>query len=133
LTASLDVGSRVPLKFYREGKPQSVTVTIDEVPAAPEVLASLGFRVRPRPAAPDGSGSVIEIDEVVKGSPAFLAGLRPGMRIIAVGQEAVATVAQFEAAVRKVNTRQGLPLEVQLSDGRIGTVFVAGGRETQQP
>jgi serine protease Do len=133
LTAGLDVGSRVPLTYYREGKPQTVTVTIDELPPAPEVLASLGVHVRPRAADPDGSGTIIEIDQVVTGSPAFQAGLRPGMRIVAVGQEAVATVAQFEVAVRKIDLRQGLPLVVQSNDGRIGTVLVGGGREAQQP
>jgi serine protease Do len=133
LTASLDVGSRVPVTVYREGKPQTFTVTIAELPPAPEVLGMLGFQVRPRPAAPDGSGAVIEIDQVIPGSPAFRAGLRPGMRIVAVGREPVATVAQFEAAVSKVDPRRGLPLEVRLPDGRRGQTLVGGDRDQPQP
>jgi serine protease Do len=133
LAAGLDVGSKVPLTYYRAGKSQTVTVTIDEFPTAPEVLASLGFRVRARSAAPDSNNTVIEIDEVVKGGPAFQAGLRPGMRILAVTHEAVSTAAQFEAAIRKLDPRQGLLLDVQLPDGRIGSVLVGGSRDVQKP
>jgi serine protease Do len=133
VTAGLDVGGQVPVTFYREGKPQTVTVTIDELPPAPEVLTALGFNVRPGLTTPDNSGATIEVDRVIPGSPAFQAGLRHGMRIVAVGQEPVATVAQFEAAVRKLDTRGGLPLFVQAQDGRVGPVLVGGNRENKQP
>jgi serine protease Do len=131
LTAGLDVGAQVPVTFYREGKPRTVTVTVEEMPPAPEVLGLLGFHVRPRPAGPDGAGSAIEIDRVINGSPAFHDGLRPGMQILAVGREPVATVAQLEAAVRKVDLRQGLPLRMQLPDGRVVGVLVGGIRENK--
>ena len=131
LAASLDVGKQVPVAFYREGKPQSVTVTMDELPPAPEVLA-LGFRIRPI-AEPSEGGAGIEIDRVVNGSPAYQDGLRPGMRIIAVGQERVATVDQFEAAIRKVDITRGLPLVVQTPDGRAAGILVGGARETTRP
>jgi serine protease Do len=133
LTAGLDVGSKVPLMFYRQGRPQTVTVTIDELPPAPEVLGSLGFHVRPRPAAPDGSGAAIEIDRVIPDSPAYQRGLRPGMRILAVGPERVDTVAQFETAVRKLDPKQALPLVVQSPDGRGGPVLIGGSGENGQP
>jgi hypothetical protein len=55
------------------------------------------------------------------------------MRIVAVGQEPIGTVAQFEAAVRKLDTRGGLPLIVQSADGRLGPVVVGGNRENRQP
>jgi serine protease Do len=133
LTAGLDVGAEVPVTFYRQGKPQTVTVTIEELPPAPEVLTRLGFNVRPSPTSGDNSGASVEIDRVIPGSPAFQAGLRPGMRIVAVGQEPVGTVVQFEAAVRKLDTRGGLPLFVQSHDGRVGPVLVGGNRENRQP
>jgi serine protease Do len=133
LTAGLDVGAQVPVTVYREGKPQTVTVTIEELPPAPEVLTRLGFNVRPSPTSSDTSGASVEIDRVIPGSPAFQAGLRPGMRIVAVGQEPVGTVAQFEAAVRKLDPRGGLPLVVQSHDGRVGPVLVGGSRENRQP
>jgi serine protease Do len=133
LTASLGVGSHVPVTIYRDGKSQTTTVTIDELPPAPEVLALLGFHVRPRPASPEGGEAAVEIDQVVNGGPASQAGLRPGMRIVAIGQEPVATVGQFEVAARKFDPRRGLPLIVQAPDGRGGRVVVGGGRDSGQP
>ncbi len=81
-------------------------MTLDALPPAPEVLAAFGFRVRPVTGGRD-EGSGIEIDQVVTGSPAFLAGLRPGMRILDVGREPVATVGQFEAADRQARPEAG--------------------------
>ncbi|MGP0068852.1 MAG: trypsin-like peptidase domain-containing protein [Isosphaeraceae bacterium] len=133
LTAGLDVGAQVPVIYYRAGKPHTVSVTIDELPPAPEVLSSLGFTVRDHPAGPEGGAPGIEIDRVVTGSPAFQAGLRPRMRILAVGQESVATVAQFETAVRNINAARGLPLVVQSNDGRVGPILVGGDRDIKQP
>ena len=122
LTAGLDVGAEVPLTFYRDGKTKTVMVTIDELPPAPEVLTSLGFRVQTQP-APDGSEMLVEISQVVNGSPAFQAGLRPSMRILKVGEEPVKSLAQFEVAVRRNDRSQSLPLLIQTPDGRVGPNF----------
>jgi serine protease Do len=133
LTASTDVGSQVPVTIVRKGERQSLSVTIAELPAAPEVVAYFGFRVRPAPAGP-ADAAAIEIDRVVTGSPAYRAGLRPGMRILAVGQEPVATPTQFEAVVSKFDLARGLPLKVQSIDGRVGMVIVGGSpAEGEQP
>src|SRR5262249_38250050 len=132
VTASMDVGSKVPVTFYRKGERRSCPSPLEECPAAPEVVAAFGFRFRPAPAGPDDAVA-LEIDQVVTGSPAFRAGLRPGMRILAVGQEPVATPAQFEAAIGKLDLGQGLPLRVQLNDGRSGMVLVGGPPELEQP
>jgi serine protease Do len=132
VTAGLDVGSEIPVTFYRKGEKQSLPVKIAEMPPAPEVLAFFGFRVRPAPAGPSDAAS-LEIDQVVSGSPAFQSGLRPGMRILAVGQEPVATADQFEAAVRRLDLGQGVPLKVQSTDGRVGMVIVGAQREAEQP
>jgi len=125
LAASLDVGARVPLTYYREGKAHTIKVTIDELPPAPEILTLLGFRVRARTAA-EGSGSALEIDQVIAGSPAFQGGLRPGMRILAIGAVAVKTLAEFEEAVRKVDPSRGLTFVVQSPDGRIAQCQLGG-------
>ncbi len=110
LTAGLDAGTKVPMTFYRDGKAQTATVTIAELPQAPEVLYSLGLGLRERPADKEGGRTVIEIDRVVTGSPAFKFGLRPGMTILAVGEprEPVSTFAEFEAAVRKLDPSRGV-------------------------
>ncbi len=132
VTAGMDVGSRVPVTFYRGGESHSIPVTIDELPPAPEVLSSLGFRVRPVPGDPENAAS-LEIDQIIAGSPAARAGLRVGMRILAVGQQPVATPEQFEAATRKLDLNRGLPLQVQAPDGRVGMVLVGGPRGLEQP
>jgi serine protease Do len=132
VTASMDVGSQVPVTFYRKGERQALPVTMGELPAAPEVLASYGFRVGPASSGPTDAGGV-EIDYVVTGSPAYKAGLRPGMRILGIGNEPVATPAQFEAVARKVDVSQGLPLKVQSPDGRVGMVVLGGPGENDQP
>ncbi len=74
--AGLTIGSTVPVELYREGKRQTLQVTIAELPEVP-VLASIGFRVREVPDAGDVEGGLV-IDQVVAGSPAGRAGLRPG-------------------------------------------------------
>jgi serine protease Do len=126
LTASLAVGSKVPLRFYREGKTKTVDVTIAEYPSAPE-LASSGFRLRDVPPEegndPDGS---LVIDQIVRDSPAFRAGLRPGLKIIAVGRTRVHNQSEFEAAVAALGPDQGLPLVVERPDGQAAQVIIGG-------
>jgi serine protease Do len=128
LTAGLDAGAQVPMTFYRDGKAQTATVTIAELPQDSELHFSLGLGLRERPADKEGHRTVIEIGQVVTGSAAFKVGMRPGMRILAVGKppEPVSTLAEFEAAVRKLDPGRAVSLEVQLPDGRIGSVSLGG-------
>jgi serine protease Do len=122
MTAGLDSGARVPVTFYREGKSQTATVTIAELPPAPEVLLTFGFGLRERPADEQSEGTQIEIDRVVTGSQAFQEGLRPGMRILAVGDRPVTTLSEFETAVRALDPRRGIPLVIRAPDGQIHPV-----------
>ena len=134
LTAALDVGSDVVVDYYREGKAMTAHVQIVELPPAPEVLSIFGFGVRERPALDGGKGSMIEIDRVVNGGPAFQEGLRPGTRILGVGEQPVPvrTLAEFEVAVLKIDPRGGLPLVVQSGDGRPRGVRLTIGRPRTQ-
>jgi serine protease Do len=126
LTANLDVGLKVPLVYYRDGKSSTVEVKIAELPASPEV-ASLGFTVRERPSSEaKGSDVIVEIDQVVSAGPGYRAGLRPRMRILGVDQTPIHTLAEFESAVRGLDLRNGLPLIIQTPDGRAGSVRVGG-------
>jgi len=131
LAAGLDVGAQVPLTYYRGGKAHTVKVTIDELPPAPEVLGSLGFHVRSRSA--DGGGPALEIDQVIAGSAAFQAGLRPGMRIRAVGEVTVNTLPEFEVALRKLDPSRGLTFVVQTADGRIAQRQLGGPSSKSVP
>jgi serine protease Do len=134
LTAGLDIGSEVTVNFYRDGAAKTAAATIVELPPAPEVLSSFGFGLRERPATQDGQGSAIEIDQVVTGGPAFQEGLRPGMRILAVGEHPapVSTLVEFEVAVRKLDLNRGLPLIIQRPDGQPRGVRLGGLRIKKQ-
>jgi serine protease Do len=137
VTAGLDAGAQVPITFYRDGQSQTATITIAELPQSPELLFSLGLGLRERPSdEKEGAKSVIEIDRVITGSPAFKFGLRPGMRILAIGKPPVpvSTLAEFEAAVRKLDvSHAGLRLDVQLPDGRVGAVTLGAPNGTNEP
>ncbi|WP_406696436.1 trypsin-like peptidase domain-containing protein [Singulisphaera sp. Ch08] len=127
LTADLAVGVRIPIGVYRDGKLKVVEVTIAEFPGAP-VLASYGFRVREIPGEENQNrGGSLEIDQVVLESPALRAGLRPGLRILAVGPTPVHTKAEYDAAVAALNPELGLPLVVQTPDGQTGSVTINMG------
>ena len=120
VAAALDVGSEVAVNFYRDGAAKTAQVKIVELPPAPEVLATFGFGVQERPARPDRQGPSIEIDQVVTGGPAFQEGLRPGTRILAVGENPpmpVRTLVEFEIAARKLGPTRTLPLVVQAGEG----------------
>ena len=124
LTAGLDVGAQVPLVFYREGTAQTVNVKISELPDAPEA-AFLGFHVREVPA---GEGKMaIEVDQVNPAGPGFQAGLRPGTRILGVGRFAVASMTEFETAIRRIDPERGLPLVVLLPERNRPVFLVIGG------
>jgi serine protease Do len=135
LTAGLDVGTQVPAVFYRDGKQQTTTVTIAELPPAPEVLSNLGFGVREINAGREGGGHIVEIDRVVRGGPAFQEALLPGMRIVAVGEppQQVNSLAELEVAVRKTDLRQGLALTVRSADGNLRKVRFGGPPEKANP
>jgi serine protease Do len=130
LAAGLEVGSEVTVDYYRDGQAKTATVTVVALPPAPEVLSSLGFGVRERPSTQDGRGTAIEIDTVVNGGIAFQEGLRPGMRILAVGENPVpvTTLIEFEVAVRKLDPNHGgVPMVVQPPNGRPRGVRLGGG------
>ncbi len=133
LAAGLDVGAQVPVTYYREGKPQTATVTIDELPPAPEVLSSLGFRVRPHPAGPDGVARVHRDRSGRRRQPSLPGRPPPWACGSSPSARSGRHVAQFEAAVRKINISRGLPLIVQTTDGRVTPVLVGGDRDTKQP
>jgi serine protease Do len=135
LTAGLDVDSQVPITFYRDGEAHTTKVSIAQLPPDPEGPALYGFSVREVPGGVEAGGHFLEIDQVVSGGPAHQEGLRPGMRLAAVGDrpDPVTTLAEFEAAVGKLDLRQGLPLIVQAPNGRVLRFRLGTGAEKPRP
>jgi serine protease Do len=124
-TAESPVGSEIPVTVRRGPDTRVVKVKISEYPA----LLSLGFRVRElsgdeAKTLPGTPESAVVIENVSRGSPAFLAGLQPGMRILAVGRRAVATKAEVESAVNAAKPDAGIPLEILTPDGRVVRVVL---------
>jgi serine protease Do len=122
-TASLEVGLKTSISFYREGKVRTADVTIGEMPSGP-LVAALGFHVRERNAP--GEARVLVIDEVARGSPAERAGLQPGMRIVGVGRTPVRSQAEYDAATALFNPAEGLVLRVETPEGQRAVTI--GGR-----
>lgn len=123
-TASLDVGAKVPVSFFRDGAKQTVQVLISELPEVPEA-AYLGFGVRDVPIA-EGKGGIVEVDEVQKGSPADQSGLKAGMKIVAVGRAPVRSTAGLRLALQGRDLNRGIPLFVLAPDGRAVLLPIGG-------
>ncbi len=132
VTADLGAGVAVPVVFYRDGAEQRATVTLTESPTNPEI-SPLGFRVKEAdaPTADGKPRTIVEVDRVVSAGPAFNAGLRPGMWIVAVEQAPVRSVLEFLALIRNYDLEQRLPLFVITPDGR-GTGLVILGPKAFQ-
>ncbi|MFO0907191.1 MAG: trypsin-like peptidase domain-containing protein [Isosphaeraceae bacterium] len=127
-TAEVAPGSTVAVEYIREGARKSVNVEVGELSSANlPAITTFGFRVRELPPNATGEplGSVV-IDQIVRGSLAQRAGLRPGMRILAVGKTEVHSQAQFDQAAAAFTPEAGLPLRVLLPDGQMAFVTVGG-------
>jgi serine protease Do len=125
LAARSEVGSQMPVQLYREGKRRTITVAVGEQPA-PASAEPLGFRLAPIP--PDARAhrpGLLVIDQVVADSPAFRAGLRPNMAILAVGDTPVHTRAEYDKAAAPFKGQNELPLQVLLPSGEVHRVVVS--------
>ena len=87
LTAGLDVGSEVAVDLLsrRQGE-DGARCRSRSFRLRRKCWRSLGSASANAPAPDDGQGSLIEIDQVVTGGPAFQEGLRPGRGSSAVGE-----------------------------------------------
>jgi serine protease Do len=130
--ARQEIGAKVPLSLYRAGKLQTVTATIDEQPLAPEA-EPMGFRLFQLPPGRGGNplGTLV-IDQVIAGSPAARAGLRPGMQVVAVGKTPVHTMAEYDAAIARYSLEDGIPLEIEAPNGESASVIVGGPPQDQR-
>jgi serine protease Do len=142
IVADTPVGKQVPLVVWRDGREQTLQVTLGElpddnkpvlastapdkpVPAKPTDIAGLGLKVAPITAEnrdkfqiPADQKGVL-ITDVAPSSAAADKGLKPGDIIVEVQQEAVKTPADITERVerfRKAGRRSVLML-VQTSDG----------------
>jgi serine protease Do len=123
VTAELGAGVQVPLVYYRDGDERTADVTIARVPTNPQI-EPFGFWVREVPGGPGGKATVVEVDRVAPGSPAYTAGLRPGMAVMAVDKTPVQSALQLLSIARGYDPTRGLPLMIMARDGRYGPVVL---------
>ena len=127
-------GTRVPVEILRNGKKQTVQVTIGEAkrdgnavdnrsagsPSARSGSAALGLSVqsldndtRKQLGLKDGQGVVID---AITGPVAAQSGLRAGDVILMVNQRKIGSVAEFEAATKDVKAGSTVLLLVRRGD-----------------
>jgi serine protease Do len=134
--AATDPGSQATLEVFRDGRKQRLAVeigTLDSQAAAaaprgedPVVLGLAVQDLTPELAAQIGVEADLRgavVTKVEPGSLAADAGLRPGDMVVAVGDVAVGTAAEFRAAVKSRDAKQGLRLQV-LREGLKRFVFL---------
>jgi serine protease Do len=147
IVAETQVGQQVPVVVWRDGREQTVQVTVAELPSEQQQaavqpnqpqpraqqqqmeLAGLGLRVAPiNPEArerfslrPESRGVVIT--EVAPGSPAAERELRPGDVIVEVQQERVTTPQEVQERLERLR-RQGRATALLLIEGPQGQRWV---------
>jgi serine protease Do len=111
IVADTEPGKTARLTVLRDGKPETVSVKIGEMPGDEPVVASRGterWGLSVQPITPElarqfklsGSGGVL-VAEVQDGSPAERAGVRTGDAILEVNRQRVRDPQSFEQALSK--------------------------------
>jgi serine protease Do len=145
IVADTQVGRQVPVVVWRDGREQTVQITVAELPgeqqqaaaqptqpaprAQPQELAGLGLRVAPiTPEARERFGLRAEsrgvvVTEVTPGGPAAERELRPGDVIVEVQQERVNTPQEVQERLERLR-RQNRATALLLIEGPQGQRWV---------
>jgi serine protease Do len=125
VVAETPAGTELPVNLIRGGKAITQPIRIGSMPP----LISLGLRLRPFPremlgSLPDRPDEAVAIMQVEPNSPAARAGLHRGLRLLEVAGQPVATPSDANRVVAKLTPSAGIPLKVQLPDGRVGEAIL---------
>jgi serine protease Do len=158
IVADSEVGQKVPVLLWRDGKEVTVQATLAEKPddqtqvasatpdAKPEApkpteIAGLGLKLAPIAQDtkdkfslnPDQKGVVIT--DVTPDSPAAERGLKPGDVIVEVQQEPVGSPADVQSRVDSVRkqSRKSVLMLIQSQDGLRWVPLSLGGDKDKQP
>jgi serine protease Do len=142
IVAETSIGKAVPVVIWRDGKEQTITATVGELPDDPKKAAAVTTPDKPAPAktvelaglglklgaitsetrdkfqiGKDQKGVVIT--EVTPGTPAADKGLKAGDVIVEVQQEEVSSPSDVQDRVERVRktARQTVLMLIQTSDG----------------
>jgi serine protease Do len=127
-TFTLEPGSQVPVKFVRDGKEQVVVASIAEMPGDP-ILAFFGISVKDEPS--EAQGGVV-VDAVTPGTLADKAGLKPGMRVVSIGNRRIFSKRDFDVLLPQVGGRGG-PIPLGVFRGDKFEIINVGPSEGEQP
>jgi serine protease Do len=116
-TFTLPIGSEIPVDLFRDGRKQTVKVTVAELPD-PFTLSAVGYGFEAAELPPGQGGGMI-VTRVARGSPAAEAGLHEGMRLVAVNRQPVRNRAEFDAVVAAADASRGLQLAIPTPDGGV--------------
>ncbi len=134
IVASQKPGTKVKIGVIRDGRPKEFTVTLEQMPKegsetttasamdwglevqnlTPELAMRLGIR---------GTEHGVVITGVKPGSPAAMAGLRPGDLIVEVNRHNVRNVRDYEKALRDSRSDKGLLLLIRRPGGSLYVVL----------
>lgn len=130
------VGTTVPLKILRDGKEQSITVTIAELDtqgAEPRATSrsggntsNLGLAVANLDAAElkaRGLDHGVVINAVAPGTPAAVAGLQAGDVLLSLNRQTVSSVRVFHSIVAKLPADKAIPVLIQRGDSALFLVI----------
>ncbi|MBI3724060.1 trypsin-like peptidase domain-containing protein [bacterium] len=127
LAAACTVGRVVPLRVVRDGKEVDLSVTIAEkpVPSVGITAKELSPELVRRFGLPEGVLGVV-ITDVAPGSLAAQAGIQAGQVLRAIDDHAIASMADLDAAVARIDLRVGVKITV--SDGATDASVVLRAR-----
>jgi serine protease Do len=127
-------GTHIDLTVYRDGKKQSVDITVGEQPESGQTaqtpghaMSDLGFSVQnltpdlARELGIDDENGVV-VTHVDPGSAADLAGIRPGVLIQEVDKKPVSDTKEFKSAL--ASKKAGAPLLLLVKDGKYSRFVV---------
>lgn len=143
IVEQLDAGKTYPLEIMRDGKKQSIDVTIREMPKNQALVGGKAFGHKDEPEAEakpsqfkdlgidvqDVQQDLVEklgykavptgvlLSEVATDSPAEQAGLKAGMVIEKVGQKRVTNVKEFTDAMKDLSVDKGILFLVRTPNG----------------
>jgi len=123
--AALEPGTKADLVIYRDGKEKTVAVEIGKLPsdakiglAESESDTNIGLQVQDLTAELAKrfgyeSDKGVVVTEVEPGSPAAEEGVEPGMLIMQVERQPVTNVEEFQAAIKKLKSKNSVLLLVK--------------------
>jgi serine protease Do len=120
--ATARIGTRIKIEIERNGQSRELAITIEEQPGGITLLEDkFGFSVAELTrdfAEQSGRDSGVLITQVITGSPAERAGLRPGYLVVSVGKQSVTSVNELFTAAQRADASNGLVLGIEGPRGR---------------